>query len=268
MPGGCYDALILDVDGVIWLEGTLIDENIKVVREAIDKGVQVVFLTNNATRSRKTYSILLSNAIGRDIGIEMVVNSAYSAAEWLLREKGPSRVYVVGEEGLVEELNNAGHTIFGVTEWRYADTVVVGLDRHLNYRKLMAAHKALTENNAFFLVTNRDPAYPVAEGTIPGAGALVSFLETSTGRKADYNAGKPGQWILDLALEKAGNPRNPLLVGDRIEIDIEMALARGMDSLLVLTGVTKTPPSKPRGFKVSESLGRAVDEGLVSLCRG
>lgn len=267
MPN-CYDALILDVDGVVWLEGTLIEENIRAIREAIDAGVSVVFLTNNATRSRRIYSILLSDAIGREIPESRIVNSAYSAAEWLKRHRGPSRVYPIGEEGLIVELQLAGHLAFSVTEWRYADTVVVGLDRHITYHKLMAAHKALTRNKAFFLITNRDPAYPVTGGTIPGAGAIVSFLETSTGRRADYNAGKPEKWILELALERAGKPSNPLLVGDRVDIDMSMGVKAGIDSLLVLTGVTRVPPDDRNGFMVAESLSKAVEDGLIGFCRG
>lgn len=266
VPNNCYDSMILDVDGVVWLEGVIIEENIMVIRRAIDEGVRVVFLTNNATRSRRIYSILLTDAVGRKISEDQVINSAYSAAEWLKREKGPSRVFPIGEEGLIVELQLAGHLTFGLTEWKYADVVAVGLDRHLTYHKLMAAHNAITRNNAFFLVTNRDSAYPVSGGTIPGAGAIVSFLETSTGRRADYNAGKPGQWILELALEHAGKPENPLLVGDRVGIDIEMGLKAGIDSMLVLTGVTRIPP-EPKGYMVVEDLYSAFKKGVIKFCK-
>ncbi len=262
----CVDALILDIDGVVWLEGTLIEENLREIRNAYDKGIPIVFLTNNATRSRKIYSILLTDALGRKVDIHNIVNSAYSAAEWLKRFRGPSRTLIIGEEGLVEELHLAGHTILNHSEWKYADTVVVGLDRNITYHKLTAAHKALTVKKAFFLITNRDPAYPVTGGTIPGAGAIVSFLETSTGRKADHDAGKPGKWILDLALELAGKPSNPLVVGDRIEIDIDMAVKAGIASLLVLTGVTKQPPERHDGFLVSRNLWEAVNNGLIRYC--
>lgn len=268
MSKECYDSLILDIDGVVWLEGVGIEENLAAVRKAVDAGISVVFLTNNSTRSRGVYSILLSDVVGRIIGEDQVVNSAYSAAEWLRRDKGPSRVYPIGEEGLITELYVAGHTLFGVAEWRYAEVVAVGLDRHLTYHKLMAAHNALTRNNAYFLITNRDPAYPVGEGSVPGAGAIVSFLETSTGRPADHNAGKPDRWILDLALEHAGRPVNPLLVGDRVDIDVEMALKAGVDAMLVLTGVTQNPPRSRGGFMVAENLSAALERGLVRFCRG
>lgn len=268
MGNECYDSLILDVDGVVWLEGTRIEENLYAVRKAIDAGLRVVFLTNNSTRSRKVYSILLSDVVGRSISVDQIVNSAYSAAKWLAKEKGPSKVYPIGEEGLITELHEAGHTVFNVTEWKYADVVAVGLDRHLTYHKLAAAHNALTRNNAYFLITNRDPAYPVEEGSVPGAGAIVSFLETSTGRPADHNAGKPCKWILDLALEHAGRPVNPLLVGDRVDIDVAMALNAGIDALLVLTGVTRDPPRNRNGFIVAESLSAALEKGLVRFCKG
>ncbi len=262
----CFDSLIVDLDGVVWRDGEPITENTRPLASLISRGIPVVFLTNNSTRSRRTYALLLSRVLGVEVGPDMVVNSGYSAATWLARTRGPSRALIVGEEGLVEEVVVAGHTPLTPSEWRLADAVVVGLDRSVTYRKLAAAHRAITEAGAVFLATNRDSSYPVPGGTDPGAGSLVALLEASTGRRHDFDAGKPGQWILGLAMERlrAKGAENPLVVGDRIDTDAEMARKAGLTALIVLTGVTKRPG--PQGPLYARSLEEAVNKALVGPC--
>ena len=260
----CYDALIVDVDGVVWRDGQPIDSNIEGLRTALSMGARIVFLTNNSTRSRRVYAARLTQVLGFQVSEAQVVNSGYSAAAWLARTHGPSVVLPVGEEGLIDELSMTGHTPVGPSEWAMAEAVVVGLDRGLNYRKLAAAHKAILAG-AIFLATNRDPNYPVPGGTEPGAGSIVALLEASTGRKPDFDAGKPGSWILGLALEASGSPRNPLIVGDRVDTDMEMARRAGITGLLVRTGV-HSHVERGDGFLVARSLGEALSRGLVEVC--
>jgi len=260
----CYDALIVDVDGVVWRDGDPIPENVEALRRLIQEGARVVFLTNNSTKSRLVYAEKLSQAINARVGLDSVVNSGYSAAVWLARTRGPSRVLPVGEEGLVHELVGAGHTPLTSSDWPLAEAVVVGLDRNLSYRKLAAAHKAIIRG-ALFVATNRDNAYPVPDGTEPGAGSLVALLSTSTSRDPDFDAGKPGEWILRLALEAAGSPRRPLIVGDRLDTDIEMARRAGIPGLLVRTGVHREAKPGP-GYMAVDNLMVALEEGLIRVC--
>ena len=249
----CYKAAIVDLDGVVWRSSKIIKENVEALKSILET-TQLVFLTNNSTRTRKEYALKLSRILESEITPDQIITSGYSAAEWLRKTKPGSKTIVIGEEGLVAELTMAGHTVLTSDNWISADAVVIGLDRNLTYRKLAAAHKAIV-NGALFVATNRDTSYPDVEETVPGAGSIVSLLETSTGKKPIVDAGKPNKWILELALAKIRFPRNEVVViGDRIDTDIAMAKENGLDSILVLTGVTKDPPGKLDGVIVAETL--------------
>ena len=262
----CFDSLIVDVDGVVWRDGDPIEGNLRGLRAALDAGARIVFLTNNSTRSRRSYARHLSRLLGRPVTMDMVVNSGYSASVWLARTRGRVDALIVGEDGLAEEMILQGHRLLVPSDWRQAEAVVVGLDRGVTYRRLAAAHRAILAG-ALFVATNRDRSFPVPGGTEPGAGSIVALLEASTGRRVDFDAGKPGDWILDLALERLGGPRSPLIVGDRVDTDIAMARRRGLPALLVLTGVSDGSDAPP-GTLVAGDLSEAIEEGLVSFCRG
>jgi len=260
----CFDAFIVDIDGVVWRDGEPIPENVDALRRLADAGARIVFLTNNSGRSRRLYAELLSNVLGLRVDPDMVVNSGYSAAVWLRRNRGESRVLAVGEAGLIEELVTAGHTILTPSDWRLADAVVVGLDRGLTYRSLAAAHKAILAG-AMYVATNQDHAFPVPDGTEPGAGSIIALLNKSTGRTPVFDAGKPGRWILDLALEAAGHPRRPLVIGDRVDTDMEMARRAGLPGLLVTTGIGGEAGA---WYRVYGSILDAIEDGFIRACRG
>lgn len=259
----CYDKLIVDLDGVVWRGGAPIRENVEPLSSLLAGGAKIVFLTNNSTRTRERYAEILTRLLGAPVRPEDVVTSGYSAAEWLRRSRGCARVLVVGEHGLVSELSRACHRLLTPPDWRDAEAVVVGLDRGVCYRGLAAAHKAIL-NGALFVATNTDRSFPVEEGTEPGAGAIVALLRESTGREPDFDAGKPGSWILGLALKRLGGGP-ALVVGDRVDTDMEMARRHGLPGLLVLTGVTRSLPGRA-WFWVAESLSEAsIVDGSVCL---
>lgn len=237
-----YRGLIVDLDGVVWREGKPIQENVEALRILHETGAKIVFLTNNSTRSRRLYSQLLTSILGFNVKPEDVVTSAYAAAKWLKENMGTSKVYVVGEEGLVEELLREGHAVVTLTEARScrADVVVVGLDRNLTYKKLLIAHTLIKWCGKPYIATNIDATVPMEDTDIPGAGAVLAALEKSTGKKPAYVTGKPNPWIVEIALSQLKlDRREVLLVGDRLDTDIEVAVKLGIDSLLVYTGVAK-----------------------------
>ncbi len=238
----CFNKLIVDLDGVVWRGKRPINENIEALRKVLQGGGKIVFLTNNSTRHRAWYAKVLSQLLDYPIRESDVVNSGYSASLWLLRHYGRLNVLPVGEPGLVVELEKCGHTVLIASDWENADAVAVGLNRHVTYSELAAAHKAIMKG-ALFVATNRDSNYPVEDSTEPGAGSIVALLETSTGKKADVDTGKPSKWILDLSIEALGGGE-PLVIGDRLDTDWEMARRAGIPMLLVLTGVTTSPPAR------------------------
>lgn len=262
-----YSAAIVDLDGVVWRGRRPIPENVEALKLLLEGGVKIVFLTNNSTRSRLQYAELLSHILDTSVSDEIIVNSGYSASVWLRRKHGERRVLVVGMEGLTVEAHLQGHRVLDYESWEKAEAVLVGLDRGVTYYKFAAAHKAIVRG-ALFVATNTDRSFPVEDGTEPGAGALVDLLVSSTGRTPIFNAGKPNRWILDLALEKiSGVPTDRIVViGDRLDTDIEMASRAGLDSILVLTGITEKAPSvRPRGMRVYRSLLDAVRDGIFDI---
>ena len=258
-----YDALLVDLDGVVWRGREIIQENARALREAQARGVKVVFLTNNSTRSRRLYARLLSQ-LGFSVGVDDVVTSGYAAVEWVRRRIPGALIYIVGEEGLAEEAGRAGLTLATRTDAisGKVDAVVVGLDRNLTYSKLNAAHTAISRG-ALFVAANTDRVIPVEGGSeAPGAGAIVAALEASLGRGPDFVAGKPSVWIARLASERAGGGRI-LVIGDRLDTDYGMARRAGMDCLIVLTGVTKREDLEalPPGER-PEYVFRSLEEAL------
>ncbi len=260
----CYSAAIVDVDGVLWRGSRPLTENLAAIRKLLESDVRIVFLTNNSTRTRRHYGVRISRLLGTRVSEDMVVNSGYSASVWLREKFGSKKVLIVGMEGLAVEASLQGHLVLDSNSWREADAVLVGLDRGLTYQKLANAHKAIVRG-ALFVATNTDRAFPVEDGTEPGAGAIVESLRASTGIDPLFDAGKPGKWILELALRRLEEiPRDRIVVvGDRLDTDMRMAVENGLPGILVLTGITREPPREPLPrVSVYRNLLEAVEKGV------
>ncbi len=233
-----YRALLVDMDGVLWRGREPIEENLRALRSL---NLPMVFLTNNSTTSRARYLERL-HALGLKVPETHVLTSGYAAALWLKR-RGILQTFVIGEEGITQELQ--GLQIHYETdpevvlEGRYQpEAVVVGLDRGVSYRKLWAGQRCIL-NGALFVATNTDATYPTETGPAPGAGAMVSALQTATGREPHVVIGKPQPQMFRLALEILKvEPEQALVIGDRWDTDIVGARRLKIPALLVLTGVT------------------------------
>ena len=171
-----------------------------------------------------------------------MLTSGYVAGRWL-RERLPAgaRVLVVGEQGLLRELQEAGLTATRAGE-ATADlttpaAVVVGMDRCFSYRTLAAAQAAI-RGGALFVATNRDATFPTPDGLGPGAGAIVAAVAIAAGREPVL-VGKPALALAETLAALTGIPAaQTLFIGDRLSTDIAMGRAAGMITALVLTGVT------------------------------
>lgn len=237
---GKYRLLLVDLDGVVWRGGRIIERNVAFLRAAHREGVKLVFITNNATRSRRLYAEKLTSILGFIVPVDDVFTSGYATAIWLRENYGSSRVLAIGEEGLIEELSKQGHLVVNAMDPIRCplDFVVVGLDRTATYTKLAKAHRAIVECGAKLVACNSDNTIPASSGSEPGAGALLAFLEASTGVNPVAVIGKPNTYMVELVLKEKKVPRSSaLVIGDRCDTDIEAARRAGLDSVLVLTGV-------------------------------
>lgn len=233
------ELLLADLDGVVYRSAEAIPGAVDALNLAAEK-VRLGYITNNASRTDVTVAEHLSS-LGLHTTVDDVITSP-QAAVMLLKAAVPagSRILVVGGEGLTDELTKAGF------EWtRSADdnpvAVVQGFAPDVGWEQLAEASYALQEipgrDPLPWIATNTDWTVPRRRGLAPGNGTLVSAVHTAVQRLPDF-AGKPETPIYETAFERFGT-RNALMLGDRLDTDIRGAVAAGIPSLLVLTGVDR-----------------------------
>jgi NagD protein len=230
-----YAGYIFDLDGTIYLGDALIPGAQAAIERLRRARRPVVFLSNKPLEPRDNYARKLTR-LGIPTPPEDVINSTQALIH-LLRERHPgARLFVIAEQKLWDELARAGFRLTQQVD--QVDVVVAAFDRTLDYTKLNLAHQALVRGAAFY-ATNGDKTCPVAGGEIPDCAGVIAFLEATTGRTLQEIAGKPSAHILGAALARLGvEAGRCLMVGDRLATDIAMGLAAGMDTALVLSGVT------------------------------
>lgn len=231
-----YDLIIFDLDGVVYLGTKAIPGASQAIRAVIDAGTPVAYATNNASRRAAEVADLLSTL---DVPAKPtdVVTSAQAAAE-LLAEDLPAGAPVlpVGAPALRAELEAVGLTPVDSAE-RRPIAVVQGYGPGVGWPELAEACVAIRAG-ARWVATNADATLPSPRGPLPGNGSLVAALVTALGgRMPDTVVGKPEPVLFVTAARHRG-ARRALVVGDRLDTDIEGAARAGMDSLLVLTGVS------------------------------
>ncbi len=241
---GRYDAFLFDLDGVLYRGDEPVVGAAAAVSSLRRRDKRVAFVTNNSSRTPEQVAAKLAS-VGIDADPGEVETSALATAA-LLHERRVRSAFVVGEDGIRSALADAGVELVDGRADR-VDVVVVGWDRGADYDKLARA-ALLIERGAALVATNADASYPAPEGRLPGAGALLAAITTTTGAVPEI-VGKPHAPLLRAALARAGGGR-PLVVGDRLDTDIAAAAAAGWDSLLVLTGISsradvKASPVKP-----------------------
>lgn len=235
-----YELIISDVDGVLVREGEPIWNNLFAMKRMLENGKRVILITNNSGFSRVLLSRQL-NYLGLRISPDSIITSGTAAAIYLKEKTDVKSVYVVGEEGLIEELKNYNFKILNSSEIEEEtpDAVVIGLDRLSTYEKLSNAMRCIHAGSKF-IVTNMDRLWPSKDGLKLGAGALAASIIYALQREPDFVAGKPNTWIIEIALKIANikSLEKAVIIGDQLETDIKMGMNAGIDTVLVLTGIS------------------------------
>jgi HAD superfamily hydrolase (TIGR01450 family) len=232
-----FRGVVFDLDGVLYLG----EEPIAAAPAAIDQvrglGVRVAFVTNNSFRPPDLVAEKL-NRLGVKAAEGEVLTSAQAAVRLLGGRDGlaGTKVLVVGGPGLRRALEEAGARIVDGDAWREAEVVAVGFDPDLTYAKVRDATLAI-RGGARFVGSNPDTTLPTPEGFWPGAGATLALLAASTGVRPEV-AGKPERALLETAAAAIG-PGPYLMVGDRVDTDLDGADRLGWSTALVLSGVTR-----------------------------
>lgn len=222
--------IALDLDGVVYEGSRLVPGALKAVQSFSQLGYLVYAVTNNSARTRQQIREKL-NSFGISFPISRILTSSFAAASFIKKLWRGEPVLILGEEGLVQEITIAGIPVASEPPVQF---LVVGLDRQFNYEKLRVGLSTLVRG-ARFLACNRDKSYPGENGTAePGCGAMVAALEACSGRKVDYEVGKPNPYMLQLIQDcEHCQPCEILVIGDSAESDIGMAQAFGSPSILI-----------------------------------
>ena len=230
-------ALILDMDGVIWRSDAPIGDLAEIFARIEARGLKYVFATNNGTKTPEQYVDRLAE-FGVKVKPSQVITSALGVA-FLLGQKYPqgTKAFMIGEDGIRSALEEKGFEVVSVENALQAEVVVMGIDRGINFEKIAEA-TLLVRNGIPFYTTNTDKTFPTPRGEIPGSGAWVSIITTATAVEP-ISAGKPFPYMMELSLEILGTKKEEtLVVGDRLETDIAAGQAVGCPCALVLSGVS------------------------------
>jgi len=258
-----FDVFLFDCDGVLWSGDHLFEGTVETLELLRSKGKQVVFVTNNSTKSRADYLKKLTS-MGIPSSVDEIFASAYSSAIYIARilnlPAPKNKVFVLGESGIETELKSENVSFIGGTDPAYrrditpedykgiADgslldenvgIVLAGLDFHINYLKLAHAYQYLARG-AKFLATNTDSTLPSNHTFFPGAGSISIPLVNMTGTHP-ISLGKPSQAMMDAIEGKFKFDRQKAcMVGDRLDTDIKFGIEGKLGgTLAVQTGVNK-----------------------------
>ena len=223
----------IDMDGVIVRGNELIPGADKFIERLMSGGHKFLILTNNPLYTPTDLAHRLQR-VGINITADHLYTSALATASFLSMQKPVGTAYVLGESGLTEALHGVGYVLTDVNP----DYVVVGETVSYNFATFTKAAR-LIGAGARFIATNPDPNGPGEGGLIPACGAIAALLESATG-VPPYFVGKPNPLMLRTALRFLHeHSDNAVMIGDRMDTDIRTGTESGLDTVLVLSGVTR-----------------------------
>lgn len=229
---------IVDMDGVIYRDGDPLEGAIK-LSNFLNNNYKLTFLTNNSSKTPNDYMKKLST-LGIDISEEQIMTSGKATALYLKNDLNTENknCYVIGGSGLIEQVQEIGWNVLSLDEfknsWKNVSAVIVGWDKHFTFDKMKYATLAI-RNGSKFIGTNPDNTYPSKEGIIPGAGAIISSIQTPS-EVTPTIIGKPNSWMFrEMDLNKN---EKTIIIGDRLDTDIKFGKNVGISTALVLSGIS------------------------------
>lgn len=224
---------LLDMDGTFYLGENLLPGSMPFIGKLRETGRDFLFLTNNSSHDGEYYVARLGR-MGLSVEKRQVFTSGQATALYLKAHFPGKTVFLLGNEYLRREMEGLGVRI----EPEHPDMVVAGFDTTLDYAKMCRVCD-LVRAGLPFVATHPDFNCPTESGFIPDIGAILAFIEASTGRRPDAVVGKPNAPIVESILRHTGLRKEELaMVGDRLYTDIRTGLDHGILSILVLTGET------------------------------
>ncbi|WP_054948553.1 HAD-IIA family hydrolase [Numidum massiliense] len=227
---------IFDLDGTIYVGEQLIPGADEAINYLQSHGKRILFLTNKTIVSRDSYVQKLTKLGIDGVGLDQVLSPTLLTIRYLREKRPGARLFVIGEPLIKTELQQAG--FLQARTPLETDVVVISWDREFHYDHLDFAYQAV-KKGALTIATNPDRTCPVEGGDVPDCGAMIGALEGASGKKVDVIIGKPSPLMAQAALDLLQLPRHScMIVGDRLETDILMGREVGIQTALVLTGIT------------------------------
>jgi len=224
---------LTDMDGVLISGQKMIPGADRFIARLQERGAKYLVLTNNPRYTPGDLSHHLQT-IGLNIPPERIFTSAMATARFMHSQKPAGTAFVIGESGLTEAIHNVGYVITD----RDPDYVVLGEAAQFSLELFTRAIR-LVVGGAHLIATNPDPSGPGEGGVVPACGAITALIEKASGTSAFF-VGKPNPLMMRTALNYLGvHSENTVMVGDRMDTDIIAGVQSGMETILVLSGVTR-----------------------------
>jgi NagD protein len=248
---------LMDMDGVLVHEEQAIPGAAGFLARLRETATPFLVLTNNSIYTRRDLAARLV-ASGLDVPEESIWTSALATARFLEDQRPGGSAFVIGEAGLTTALHQAGYTL---TE-REPDYVILGETRTYSFERITRAIRLIL-GGARFIATNPDPTGPAPDGPLPATGSVAALVSRATG-VAPYYIGKPNPLMMRSALNAIeAHSETTAMIGDRMDTDVVAGLEAGLETILVLTGVTTRAEAERfpyRATRVAGSVADLVDE--------
>jgi 5'-nucleotidase len=247
------ESWLTDMDGVLVHEGQPVPGAPEFVGRLRSSGTPFLILTNNSIYTARDLQARLAR-IGIQVPETAIWTSALATAQFLDDQRPGGTAYVIGEAGLTTALHNAGYVLTDLDP----EYVVLGETRTYSFEAITTAVR-LIHNGAKFICTNPDPAGPSNEGLLPAAGAVAAMISRATGVDP-YFVGKPNPMMMRSALNTIGaHSETTAMIGDRMDTDVLCGLEAGLETILVLTGISTRADADRFPYRPSRVIGSVAD---------
>ncbi|HEY2601029.1 MAG TPA: HAD-IIA family hydrolase [Thermoleophilaceae bacterium] len=244
---------LMDMDGVLVREEQAIPGAAEFLRGLKESGTPFLVLTNNSIYTRRDLAARL-RVSGLEVPENSIWTSALATAGFLQDQRPDGSAFVIGETGLTTAMHQAGYTL---TE-RNPDYVVLGETRTYSFERITQAIR-LVERGARFIATNPDPTGPSNEGPLPATGSVAALISHATG-VAPYFVGKPNPLMMRSALNAIdAHSESTAMIGDRMDTDVVAGLEAGLETILVLTGVSTRESAERFPYRASRIVDSVAD---------
>ncbi len=244
---------LMDMDGVLGAEQNAIPGANEVLTRLRELGLPFLVLTNNSIYTQRDLTARLRRS-GLDVPEESIWTSALATAQFLEDQRPSGSAFVIGESGLTTALHDHGYTL---TE-RDPDYVILGETRTYSFERITQAIRLIADG-ARFIATNPDNVGPTPDGPLPATGSVAALISRATGVDP-YYVGKPNPLMMRSALNAIeAHSESTAMIGDRMDTDIVAGLEAGLETVLVLSGVTTPGEVEAYSYRPSRIVDSVAD---------